>query len=312
MSAPEGNRAPPRQPSKLRLLRVFAVVTTVATYCVRHAGRLFVIAWFPCLIESASRLGLERLVVSPKTPYWRLMLHEFEPWLAAFVPTPWVAMAWAFILSSMSEENSLRGIIATTGIESARPIRWLRFELGAPIFIAAAIFSTANLIKPILGIVEHELLLLAAPALGLVRDPLGNLQFGFESSETLFVIWGYSNFLVHMALMALVMAWSYPLAGLVLRTGTFDPTRGWRLLRRNGMRLTAIFFLWTLVLVVLSGFLAPAHRAMSPFWAGEWTLPKATVRYVLDFPQSMLMIVVWAVTVGIVLDALTRRATTAR
>jgi hypothetical protein len=74
------------------------------------------------------------------------------------------------------------------------------------------------------------------------------------------------------------------------------------------MRLTAIFFLWTLVLAVLGRILAAAETGLTALWAGESTLLKATVRYGIDFPRSMLMIVLWAVMVGIVLDALTRPA----
>jgi len=43
-----------------------------------------------------------------------------------------------------------------------------------------------------------------------------------------------------------------------------------------------------------------------------WNLLEATIRYVLDFPLSMLMIVAWAVAVGMMIEARNRQAPAAR
>src|SRR5258705_1410210 len=92
-------RRQPRPPSKLRLLRVFKLMMASPIYCARHAGRLIAIAWFPCLLESVSRLGLEWLLFSypPKLPAL-LVSDDFHPptLLTGFVPTPWAAIACAF------------------------------------------------------------------------------------------------------------------------------------------------------------------------------------------------------------------------
>jgi len=43
-------------------LRVFSTVVATLTYCVRNAGHLLVLAWFPCALDSAGRLALEWLI----------------------------------------------------------------------------------------------------------------------------------------------------------------------------------------------------------------------------------------------------------
>jgi hypothetical protein len=290
MPTQEQRRQPP-PPSRLRLLRVLNVAVTAATYCARHAGRLIAIAWLPCLLESASRLGLEWLLFSypPKMPDV-LLSDEFNPptWLTAFVPTPFAAMAWAFILSDMLDRNSKRGTI------DAPALRWLRFELSPPVFAAAAIFSAANVVDGLIRSADRALLVWVASA------------YDNKVPDAFFEIWGNSAIVIRTALAALVMAWIFPLAGNVLRGRALNASGVWRSLRKNVLRLAAIFFLLTIALSALDRLLGPAKAWLVRQLTDppSWTLKAATISYVLDFPVSMLWIILWAVTVGIVLDAL--------
>ena len=284
-------RREPRPPSRLRLLRVFSVAVTAATYCARHAGRLIAIAWFPCLLELASRLGLEWLLFSypPKMPDV-LLSDDFNPptWLTAFVPTPFAAMAWAIILSDMLDRNSKRGTIDLPAL------RWLRFELSAPVFAAAAIFSAANVVDGLIRSADRALLVWVASA------------YDNKVPDAFFEIWGNSAIVIRIALSAMIMAWTFPLAAHVLRTGTFDAVGVWRLTRGNRLRLAAVLFLLTVALSALDRLVGPTRTWLVRLMTDppSWTLKQATVSYAVDFPVSMLWIVIWAVTVGIVLDAL--------
>jgi hypothetical protein len=100
-------------------LRVFSTVVATLTYCARNAGHLFVVAWFPCALDSACRLALEWLIYSfpPRLPEWSLFGH-FEPptWLTPVVAAPLVAMVWAFVLSDICDRNSDRGIIVMPNV----------------------------------------------------------------------------------------------------------------------------------------------------------------------------------------------------
>jgi hypothetical protein len=306
MTAPESYwalpRATPAPPARLILwLRgAFAAVVAILTYCARHAGTLFVVAWFPCVIESASRLGLEWLLFSapPKMPQW-LAAEDFDPptWLTAFVVTPWAAMAWAFVLGTMVERSSKRGMLNILRV----PFRWIRFELSPAILVAAAIFSATNLLDAALRFGERSILL---PLL------LGDTDL----SEIGFDLWGLSIVVGHIAVMAVVMAWSYPVAGYVLWTRKFEIRGAWRLLRGNLGRYTAIFFLLTVALAALDRVIAvPKGSLVRLVTHGTaWNFLEATIRYVLDFPLSMLMIVAWAVAVGMMLAAQTPQSPTTR
>ena len=284
----------------LWLRGAFAAVVAILTYCIGHAGVLFLVAWFPCVIESASRLLLEWLAFSapPKMPQW-LAAEDFDPptWLTAFVVTPWAAMAWAFVLGTMADRSSKRGTIQTV----SAPFRWVRFELSPAVLVAAAIFSAANLVDAALRFGERSILL---PLLLGDADPS---EIGFDA-------WGSSIVAGHSAIMAVVMAWSYPVAGHVLRTGKFDVCGAWRLLRGNLGRYTAIFFLMTVALAALDRMIAVPKGWLVQLVAPStpWNLLEATIRYVLDFPLSMLIIVAWAVAVGMMLEARKRQAPAAR
>ena len=277
--------------SKVRRLRPFKVVVAALVYCVRNAGPLFLIAWFPCVLVSASFLILEWLIFAwpPRIPEWLLFRH-FEPptWLTALVGAPWEAMAWAFVLSAMSNTDSMRGAVATP----SGPLSWLRFELSRTVWFAAAMFALIDLLG---GVLRYALLHLLMAA----YQP-------FEMSDGELAIWAQLSVLVRFAVLAVVMAWLYPLAGGALRTGTFDIPRFWRSMRSNRLRLSAIFFLLTLTLFGLDIVARPgatwlARSLDNPL---SWTLQAALIRYAVDFPFSVLNIVASAVTVGIVLDAL--------
>jgi hypothetical protein len=277
--------------SKVRRLRPFKVVVAALVYCVRNAGPLFLIAWFPCLLVSASFLILDWLIFAwpPHMPEWLLFRH-FDPptWLTALVGTPWEAMAWAFVLSAMSNTDSTRGAV-TTPIGS---LSWLRFELSRTVWFTAVVLTLIGLLE---GTLRYALLHLLMAA----YKP-------FEMSDGELAIWAQLSVLVRFAVVAVVAAWLYPLAGGVLRTGTFDIGRFWRIMRRNRLRLSAIFFLLTLTLFGLDIVARPgatwlARSLDNPL---SWTLQSALIRYAVDFPFSVLNIVAWAVTVGIVLDAL--------
>jgi len=278
--------------SKVRRLRPFKVVVAALVYCVRNAGPLFLIAWFPCLLASASRLILEWLIFAwpPHLPEWLLFRH-FEPptWLTPLAVTPWQAMAWAFVLSAMSDKDSARGAVATP----IGSLSWLRFELSPAVWFAAAIFALVDVLD---GALRYALLHLLMAA-----------YRPFEMSDGELAIWAQLSVLIRMALVAVAMAWLYPLAGGVLRSGTFEIARLWRILRGNRLRLFAIFFLLTLTFFGLGIVVRPATSWLarsldSPI---AWTLQAALIRYVIDFPFSVFLdVVAWAVTVGVVLDAL--------
>jgi hypothetical protein len=278
--------------SKLRRLRIFNVVVATLTYCVRNAGRLFVVAWFPCLLASASRLALEWLIFAwpPRMPGW-LLFNQLDPptWLTALLPTPWEAMAWGFVLSAMADKNSTRGLVTISGVR----IHLLRFELSAAVFIAAAILSLTNLIE---GAARYAQLQLVVAA----------LRFFELSAGTELNLWAYAAAALRFTLIVMLVAWLYPIAGHVLRTGAFDVARVWQAMHGNRLRLIAVFMLLTMALTGLDRLVQPATTWLARSLANplSWTLEAALIHSAIDFPLSMLWTVAWAVLVGIVLDAL--------
>jgi hypothetical protein len=280
----------------LRLLRVFNVVVAALTYCVRNAGRLCVIAWFPCALESVSRLALEWLIFSYPYQMPELLLSQhFNPptWLTAIVIGPWIAMAWMFVLRDMAGGNPAHGLVTARILRPAR----LRFELSPVIFLAAAIFSATDLFEGASKFAEREILV------ALYRF------FDFEISENALNIWGSLSTIIRIALVATVAAWTSVIAGHVLLHETVDIAGGWQLMRGNRLRLAVIFFLLTVALLGLDRLLDPARTWIVRSLTNplSWTPYEAILRYTVDFPFSMLWIVAWAVTIGIVLDALEKR-----
>lgn len=135
---------------------------------------------------------------------------------------------------------------------------------------------------------------------------LAAAQRSFELSDTEFDRWAYVANDLRIALVAAVMAWLYPVAGHVLRSGTFDMIGTWRAMRGNRLRLIATSILLTAALIGLDRLVQPlttriAHSLDDPL---RWTLEAASIRYLVDFPFSVLWTVAWAVMVGFVLDVL--------
>jgi hypothetical protein len=321
--------------SRPRLRNVFDVVVATLAYCGRHVVPLFVVAWLPCLIESVTRFTLEWLSVSAAMPQW-LLAQDFDPptWLTAFMVTPWAAMAWAFVLSAMADRSSKCGMIEISGTI----FYGARLEFSPAVLGAAAIFAATNLVDAALRFAERSV------PMFLLGDA-GLSDLGFE-------IWGVSIVAVHIVIMAAAMAWSYPAAGLVLLTRHARARRGhprlssnaikdvdgrdkpghdnqkghafrsWlfeidaalRLLRGNVAQITAIFILLTLALVALDRILDVPKTWPLRLLASDspWNVRDATIRYALDFPLSMVMIVVWPVAVGIMLERLTPQVPAAR
>jgi len=278
---------------KLRRLRVFNVVVTALVYCAQNAGRLFVVAFLPCLLEAASRLALEWLIYrDPSDMPALLVSHDFNPptWLSAFATAPWVAMAWAFVLRDMNDQDTYRGLITARILRRAR----LRFELNRAILLAAAIFAADSLFAGLIKRVDREILFAVAQS------------YEFQLSNSVLAAWGWLSQLVQTFLVATVSAWLGVMAGRLLIQGGSGIVGAWRLMRGNRLRLGVIFFLLNIALMGLDHVLDPAkawivRSLTNPL---SWTLTEATLRHVVDFPFGMLWIVTSAVTIGIVLDAL--------
>jgi hypothetical protein len=279
-------------------LRVFSTVVVTLTYCARNAGHLFVLAWFPCALDSACRLALEWLIYGfpPRLPQW-LLLGYFEPptWLEPVVAAPMVAMVWAFVLSDICDRNPDRGIVTLPNVRAG----WIRFELSRRVLLAAGILAIVNLIDGLLQFVRFE---------GLVAG-----YRLFEWRDTVLNAWFYSAFALQILVISVVAAWTYPIVAQVLRTGVLDHARVRSMMRGNRLRLTAIFFVLYVALYQFDVFLRPAARwiAKSLDAPLSWTLREATIRHVIEFPLDMFWIVAWALTIAIVMNALASPAPSA-
>jgi hypothetical protein len=279
---------------KLRLLRVFGVIGTALLYCAQNAGRLFAVAWLACLLESATRLGLEWLVLSypPKLPDI-LLSDVFNPptWLTALASAPWLAMALAFVLRDMADKDPGR-IVSARILRRAR----LRFELTGPILIAATIIAVDNLFDGASRVVERQLL-------------ISVYLLGYQMSDSALIIWELLSEVIRIAVVGAVSIWLSVIAGHALLHETLNIGAAWRLMRSNRLRLAAISFVLNIALLQLYAITNAARAWLmgSITDPASWSMTEAMLRYALDFPIAVFWIVWWAVTIGIVLDALEPR-----
>lgn len=279
------------QPRKIRLLRVFRVITATFQYCWKDGRRLILLTWFACALASVSRVVLDWLVYSwpPILPDWMQALH-FDPptWLTPLFLAPWVAMGWAFVLNEMFEEDARRGIVKTR----VRELGWLRFELSRSVLVAAAILAVVYLLEGATRSAQFEILYAIASA----SNP----------SDSTLKLWAGLLTAIRVGLMIVVFTVCYPLAGLVLQTGRFSFGRVAQILRGNWLRVALIFLLLSVVLRGIDLIVAPVTGWLIGKLTSSttWTLGAAVVRFVIDFPLQMLWIVAWAVTVGIILHTL--------
>ena len=277
-----GKRLKVPQRALSKRLRVFSTVVVTLTYCVRNAGHLFVLAWFPCLLESACRIALEWLIFGspPRMPEW-LQFSFFVPptWLTPVAAAPLVAMVWAFVLSDICDRNPDRGIVT---VPDVRP-SWIRFELSRSVLLAAGFLLVTEVVYGLVWFANFKLLLAVHPL--------------FEGRDALFDAWARWTVALPLLAVSVVSAWTYPIAAQILRAGVLDRARVRSLMRGNRLRLTAIFFVLNVVLYPLDVFLRPATgwivRSLVDQW--PWTLREATIRHVVEFPLDMLWIVPWPV-----------------
>jgi hypothetical protein len=276
--------------ARAKRLRVFGTLIEALDTCVRNAGQLFVLAWFPCVLESACRLGLEWLIYGwpPRMPEW-LLFDQFFPstWLTPLVNAPLVAMVWAFVLSSICDRNPDRGTVTLTGIRPG----WFRFELRPAVLLGASIFLATHLVDGLLRLAQFNLLLAAYPL--------------FEGRDAVFDALARWSVALPILAVSAVAAWTYPIAAHVLRTGVLDLSRV-RAMRGNRLRLTAIFFLLNVASYLLYALIRPATDwiVQALVDSSSWTLREAIIRHVIQFPFDLFWIVAWAVTMAIVMNAM--------
>jgi hypothetical protein len=272
-------------------LRVFSTLVATLDYCLRNAGQLFVLAWFPCALESACRIGLEWLTDGspPLMPQWLIFDQFFPPtWLTPLVNAPAVAMVWAFVLSTVCDQNPDRGTVTVSGIRPG----WIRFELSPAVLLGAAVFVATNLLDGLLRWTQFQLLLA--------------LYSLFEGRAATFDAWARWSDALPILAGSAVAAWTYPIAAQVLRTGMFDRARALDLMRGNRLRLTAIFFLLNLTSYQFYALIRPATNWITQLLVDppSWTLREAIIRHVIQFPFDTFWVVAWAVTLGMVMKAL--------
>lgn len=283
--------APSQKP---RLLRVGRVITAAFKYLWKDARRLIIVAWFACVLASATRLLMEWLVFPwpPKIPDW-MSSDYFDPptWLMAFALTPWLAMGWAFVLDEMEWDEGRRGTVRTPAGELA----WLRFELSGPVLIAAAILAAVNAFDA-----------LTRFAHGGIVDAI---VASSDASDLVVTVSAALLTAVRVLIVVAVLVWCYLLAGMVLRDGTFSVGRLHTIMRGNWHRVIAIFLVLSIILRGIYQLIEPAaNRLIARLTDSlEWTVQAALIRFVVDFPFQMLWIVSWAIIVGVVLHTLDPR-----
>jgi len=258
---------------------------------VRNAGLLFLLAWFPCALESACRIVLEWLSSGspPLLPQWLLFDQFFPPtWLTPLVNAPAVAMVWAFVLSTVCDQNPDRGIVTVSGIRPG----WIRFELGRAVLLGAAVFVATSLLDGMFRLARFELLLAIYPL--------------FEGREGTFDAWARWSDALPILAGSAVAAWTYPVAAQILRTGVFDRTRAADLMRGNRLRLTATFFLLNLASYLLYVLIRPVTSGIAQLLVdpASWTLRETIIRHVIQFPFDTFLVVAWAVTYATAIKAL--------
>jgi hypothetical protein len=279
-----------------RRLRVFSTILSTLDCCVRNAGQLLVLAWFPCALESVCRIGLEWLIYGwpPRMPEW-LLFDQFYPstWLTPLVNAPPLAMVWAFVLSRICDRNPDRGSVTVRGIRRG----WIRFEISPAVLLGATIFVATDLVDGLLRLTQFKLLLATYPLFE-GRDA------AFDAA--LFDSWARWSVALPILAVSAVAAWTYPIAAQMLRTGAFDRTRALDLMRGNRLRLTAIFFLLNMAAYLFYALIRPATNWITQFLVEPlpWTLRETTIRHVIQFPFETFWVVAWAVTLGMVMKAL--------
>jgi hypothetical protein len=284
---PSSRDRPAHSSQKAGLLRIFKAAAAVARYCARNAGRLILLVSIPCAMVAVCQIALDWLSVSfpPKLPAW-LLSPQFNPptWLTALAQTPWGAMAWASVLSGMSNRSP-------PGAGMRR-----RLALSVAVLVAAVIFSALNLIDGGLRALQLQL--------------LASIYTSFEPSDELLNALGRTGEIVQVIVMAAVVAGSYLAIGRLLQAGFKGMAGVWSLTRDNRLRVFALFLLLIVAESALNLAAAPAVSWVVRSFADElfWTFKGALIRQLLDLPFFMLWTVVYAVTVGIVLGALEQRA----
>jgi hypothetical protein len=186
------------------------------------------------------------------------------------------------------EEEGRRGTVSTR----ARELPWLRFEFSRPILIAAAILTAVNLLDAGTRFAQLQIILAIAEA--------------FEPSDFALMLWMGLLTAVRVLVMVAAFVFSYPLAGMGLRSGTFSVSRTMQVLRGNWLRVAFIFLLVSIILRAVYRLIQPAANWLIARVtdADDWTLPAALIRFVLDFPFQMLWIVAWGVVIGVILHTL--------
>jgi hypothetical protein len=202
-------------------------------------------------------------------------------------------MAWAFVLSNICDRNPDRGTVTVAGIRRG----WIRFELSPAVLLGTAIFVATDIVDGLLRLAQFKLLLAAYPLFE-GRDAV------FDAA--MFDLWARWSVALPILAVSAVAAWSYPIAAQALRTGVLDRARVRTLMRGNRLRLTAVFVLLSLASYQFYTLLRPATEWLVRFLVDplSWTLGEATVRHVIQFPFDLFWIVVWAVTMAVVMNAM--------
>jgi hypothetical protein len=279
-----------------RRLHIFSTALAALDTCVRKAGPLFLLAWFPCALESACRIVLEWLTSgSPALmPQWLLFDQFFPPtWLTPLVNAPAVAMVWAFVLSTVCDQNPDRGIVTVAGIRRG----WIRFELGRAVLLGAAVFVATNLLDGMLRWTRFQLLLAIYPL-------FEGREGAFDAAA--FDTWARWSDALPILAGSAVAAWTYPIAAQILRTGVLDRTRAVDLMRGNRLPLAAIFVLLNLAFYLLYALIRPATSWIAQLLVEPvaWTLRETIIRHIIQFPFDTFVVVAWAVTFAVAIKAL--------